>query len=404
MTRVLSELLGAKEPGFRIGLRQLEDASGEPREDIRLTVELQHDLHNQLRLLNLDPLDTTGQELYNALLLRVKEDNEVLVSLLHSDDSGSNLMPSIERLISELAVPKIIFGLKSASAKRLLRAHPPKKAMKQLGYRSMESMLKHEAVGLLFAAAHITEGVQWHVSMLAAYKKLIPRDFEARPITILAPTHERWEKIAASYVTRNKQNIICFRELGTIILLPLGNRRLDGAPLAATLLTLRAINEVRSSSAYLKLHQVHQDFGYTVANIARHEPLTKASVAGVVLPWNLLQRYFARHQDAYNPDIFEPHIQADDLQWHPAEDSLAELHPRFEFWRGAAHLGLLDAHQPVSLNFLDVVLNFCNKLPYEQRIVHYVREHIWQELMLRYLRQTNLEEAVHKQLSNELVE
>jgi hypothetical protein len=36
--------------------------------------------------------------------------------------------------------------------------------------------------------------------------------------------------------------------------------------------------------------------------------------------------------------------------------------------------------------------------------VHFVRDNLWHELMMHYLNQSNLEEAVHKQLSGELTD
>ena len=161
---------------------------------------------------------------------------------------------------------------------------------------------------------------------------------------------------------------------------------------------------ISSTNAYLKLHQVRPDFGHVLKQVARDEPYTQASLAGERLPWKLVQRYFSRNRDAYSPELFEPHVQPEDLHWEPAENILAKLHDRFEFWKDAAHLALLDHGLPVSCNLTDVCLNFCNKLPYEQRIVHYVRDHLWHELMLRYLHQGNLEQAVHEQLSGELVD
>jgi hypothetical protein len=92
------------------------------------------------------------------------------------------------------------------------------------------------------------------------------------------------------------------------------------------------------------------------------------------------------------------------LHWEAAEDVVAHLHPGLEFWRNSAHLGWLDHGQAVSCNLTDVALNFCNKLPYEQRIVRYVREHVWHNLMLRYLHQDNLEQSVREQLGHELVD
>lgn len=404
MTRVLSELLGAKEPQFRLGLKQLEQAAGLPSEDIRLSSEVRQHMQDKLRELSLDPHDTTGRELYAALLQHVKDDNNALRELLGAGIDEHNLMPRIERLVGSLKAPKQVFALKATVGRRLLRKTPPKKVMKQLGYRSLESMLKHETVVALFAAAHMVESSQWHRTMLGAYKKLLPSDFEVRDVTICSPDSDRWTKISQEYVETNQQNIVSFRELGAVILLPLSADQVEGAPLATTLLTLRAINDIRVTSAYLKLHQVRPDFGAIVADIARAEPQTKAEIAGNLLPWRLVHRYFANHKEAYNPDIFAPHVQPEDLQWHSAEDSLAALHPRFEFWQNAAHLGHLHQGETVSLNFLDAVLNFCNKLPYEQRIVSYLRDHLWHELMLRYLQQGSLEQTVHEQLSDELVD
>jgi hypothetical protein len=404
MTRVLSELLGAQEPQFRLSLRQLEQAAGLPSEDIRLSTEVLHKLHDKLRDLNLDPHDTTGRELYAALMQRAKDDNQALCELLGSDVDEHNLMPRIERLMQSLDVPKQVFAIKMQVAKKLLRKNPPKKAMKQLGYRSLESMLKHEPAPSLFAAAHMIESVQWHKTMRTAYKKLLPNDFEVRDALLCSPSSERWEKLSRGYIEKTRQNIMSFRELGAVVLLPLSADQVEGAPLATALLTLRAINDLRVTSAYLKLHLVRPDFGNIVSEIAIGEPQTKAKIADNLLPWKLVHRYFARHKEAYNPDIFAPHVQPEDLQWHAAEDTLAKLHPRFEFWQHGAHLGLLHEGETVSLNFLDVVLNFCNKLPYEQRIVTYLRDHLWHELMLRYMQQTSLEQTVHEQLSDELVD
>lgn len=417
MTQILSQLLGAAEPKFRLGLKQLEQASGGAAEDIRLTAEIIQAAQGRLRRLGLDPTDTTGRELYAALMQRVREDSDAFQQLLglpHSTDLAgkhqTQVMVHIEKFIASLDIPKEVFGLKNTAAKKLLRQHPPKKAMKQLGYRSVESMLKHEPACLLFAAAHIAESVAWHKTINSAYKKLLPGDFETRPAHVVAPASSRWEKIAAKYVLHTKHNIIAFRELGAVILLPMPST-IQAAPLAATLLTLQAINDIRISSTYLKLHQVRADFGLVVAAIARNEPFTKAEIAGSFLPWKLVHRYFAKHPDAYKADIFEPHVHQEDLYWQTVEDVLAAVHPRFGFWQGAAHLGLLasdksaPAHRPemVSLNLFDAVLNLCNRLPYERRFVRYARDHIWHELMLRYMHQENIEQTIHEQLSGELI-
>jgi hypothetical protein len=405
MTRILSELLGAREPAFHRGIQQLERASGNAAQDIRLTTEIVHGMQDKLRQLSLDPHDTTGRELYAALMQRVREDNDTFQELIGAVTDERQVTSAVERFVKSLDMPKEVFAMKSVTAKRLLRKHPPKRTMKRLGYRSLESMLKHEPSSLIYTAAHLAESAQWHKALVASYKKLTPADFECRDLQVLAPTNARWEALAQAYVLHAKQNIIGFRELGVVVLLPLPEVRMEAAPLAVTLLTLQAVNDIATASTYLKMHQVRPDFGNVVAEIARNEPLTKAEIAGASLPWKIVHRYFARHPEAYSPHLFEPHVHQDDLRWHAAEDILERLHPRFAFWQGGAHLGLLAAKgEAVSLNMVDAVLNFCNKLPYEQRFSRYVRDHIWHELMLRYMRQSNIEQTVHEQLSGELLD
>jgi hypothetical protein len=92
------------------------------------------------------------------------------------------------------------------------------------------------------------------------------------------------------------------------------------------------------------------------------------------------------------------------LQWHDAEAVLADLQPALSFWQDTQYVCMLHEDEPVSFNILDVALGYCNRLPFADRIVHFVREHLWYELMSRYLHQENLEAAVHQQLSRELVE
>jgi hypothetical protein len=405
MTRVLSELLGAREPAFRAGIKQLERASGCPSEDIRLSSDVERNAKESLRDLGLDPHDTSGPELYGALQEKLAHDDNVVRELLGKDTKTQNLMLQQQRLLKSLDMPKLSFALKASAAKRLLKKAPPKKAMKQLGYRSVDSMLKHEPVAQIAAAALMAETAQWHKSFINLYKQLKPADFEAREVQILAPDAKRWEKISEAYIQKYRNNILTLKEFGAVVMLPLAKDVVPGVALMTLLLAIHAINDIRTTSAYLKLHQVRPDFGDVVARTARSEPYTNASLVGDErLPWKLVQRYFSRSPEAFVPELFEPHVQQEDLKTESAEDILAELHPRFEFWKGKSHVGLLHNGRPVSLNLTDAALNFCNRLPYERRIVQYFRNHLWHELMLRYMHQDNLEQTLHEQLDDELVD
>lgn len=409
MTRMLSELLGANEPHFRLSLQQLEAANGHPSADIRLTNEIRQAVKPKFLSLGLDPNDTTASELYAALMERVKSDANRLDKALRTRaatfvSAEGNVVAGIVHAIEELSIPKSCFGLKTACLKNLLKKHPPKKAMKRLGYRSMESMLKHEPIACVLAAAWLIESDSWRRALSDQYKKLAAVDFETRKISLIMPESKRWAELSKSIVARKHHNVLAFKELGAIVLLPLPADHPPGASMATLVLCLVALNEIRASSLFLKLCQVRADFGHQVQAIALGEPSLKTKFLGRPLPWQLIQNYYGRFIHLFREELFEPHIQAEDFSWSSIEDALSSIEPSLEFWRHSGHLSWLHQHQPVSLNIVDAVLSYCNKLPFEQRLVHFCRESLWHELMLGYLRHDMVEQIVEHELQPELAQ
>ncbi len=72
MAKFLQQLLKMNEPMFSIGIRQLEKATGSSGVDTRLIADITHKAHDIMRRLGLDPADSTGRELYQALNSSVK--------------------------------------------------------------------------------------------------------------------------------------------------------------------------------------------------------------------------------------------------------------------------------------------------------------------------------------------
>lgn len=405
MTRYLSLALQAEEPVFSQSIQQLEEASGRPSADIRLSVDLQARSRQKIAELGLDPEDTTGPELYNALHERLKHDDMRVRSVLSipKEATAVDILASIELLVEQAEVPKQCFALRAAAAKRLFKKKVPKVAMKKLGYRSVESMLKHEPVANLYAAAFMVESNTWRKAFYEQYATLRPSDFEVRPIHIVMPQSKKWNELSAAFIATARHNLLTFKEMGTVVMLPMEGRT-EGLAVTTLLLSLSAMNDVRSFSSYTKLQQVKPHFGEMVRDAVKVEPSVSAKLAGQQVTWKTIHRYYAKFQDAYHPEVFEPHVQPDDLTWAQAEDILAQLEPTLKFWQGTQSLTLLHDGQPVSFNMLDVALNYYNNVPFQDRIVHFLRDNIWHELMLKYLNQENLEEAVGRQLSYELVD
>jgi hypothetical protein len=123
MTRVLSELLGAREPMFQRSLAKLESASGHESTDVRLSVELTQGVKQKLHQLGLDSKDTTGEELYHALAERLKADDQRLSRTLQKKFGQKSDRPvaQVAEALRGVPIPRSVYALKNAVAKRMLK-------------------------------------------------------------------------------------------------------------------------------------------------------------------------------------------------------------------------------------------------------------------------------------------
>ncbi len=410
MTKFLSQALQAPEPFFRQALRRLESANGHPSTDIRFSTEIGQAAKNKLRALGLDPEDTTPSELYHVLQARVKADdarlNRRLRTLAATHVSAeADVVAGMIHALKQLPDSKRCFAVKASALKSVLKQVPPKKAMKQLGYRSLESFLKHETPVSILTAAHLSEDEHWHKRLLAQYKKLSASDFENRSIQIAEMDAGRWRDLAARTVTEKRHNLVCLKELGALVFLPLPADMPAGSTVASLSLALHELNEIRAASTFLKLRQVRPDFGSVVQQVADgDEPHLESPLFDQVMPWRLIQHYYARLARRVKDEVAEPHLQLEDIAWHPVEESLNAIDPNLDFWRHSAHLGVLDSGGPVSMNILDAALCACNRLSFERRLSDYFQRSLGHELMLRYLQPSTVERAITAQVQPELAE
>lgn len=409
MTRLLSDSLQAEagEPFLRLALRRLESATGRRNADIRFSAQVSRDTRQKLAELGLDPEDTTPEELYHALQVRMEADDARLTKILRTMaathvSAEAEVVSGMAHALRELPDSKRCFAVKNSVLRGLLRELPPKKAMKQLGYRSIESFLKHETPVSVLAAAYLTEGVTWQHRMLESYKRLRPSDFEDRDIQIMKPDSARWRHLAVGSVARKRHNILCLKELGALVLLPLPADTPPGAVTASLALALRGLNDLRAGSTFLKLCQVKPDFGKLVRMVASDEPRLVVRLLDEPVSWRLIQRYYAGLADRLHDTVFEPHIRREDMAWQPIEESLSAIDPGFGFWRGSSHLSLPKGQAPVSMNLLDAALNRCNNLPFEKRLHHYLRQSLWHGLLLQYLDRAEIEQSVARILQPQL--
>lgn len=406
MSRILSELLGATEPLFSIALKQLENASGNPSADVRLSAEIIGKVHMKTRELGLDPKDTTGKELYQALISLVEKHDQFLANYLGGRDASDvqDMLPRIKNMVDKLHIPKQAWVLKHSVAKRLLKATPPRSVMKHLGYRSVDSMLKREPAAEIFGATRFMESAEWSLSFIAKYKKLQTHDFESRQIEIMQLDVKKWGTTGNEFVNKKRHGITHLKEFGIIIMLPMPVKSMPGITITLLPLLIHYINEIRLYSAYFKLQQVRPDFSEIVVSTLHSDPANHAVMAGQNIHWRVIQKYFGSQDGIRHPEIFEPHVQPEDLSWRKAEEVLYHIEPALKFWHDMDYVGTLQEGRPISFNLMDIAISYVNNLPYSERAVHHVRESLWNEIFMRYMGQRTLENQILRQLDNEMIE
>lgn len=398
MSRAIAQLVGKDEPGFYHWLNMIEKSSGMPGADIRLSLKIAKEARQKINELGLDPADTTGRELYSALQVRLKSDEQKIIAGLglKIDASPHEILAKLVEFIQQKEQASDVLTIKPSVIKRIIKKLKPKQVMKGLGYRSLDSMLKHESVAQLLAAAEILETQEWHQKRLAEYKKLSISDFELKRVHFVLPNTKKWPKIAEDYTEKYRHNVLAIHEVGAVVVLPL-HIELLGLAIATTSVCVQALNDIRASSAYLKLHQVRPDIGEVIAAMADEEWSKMSALHGQDIGWGTLHWFYgSQHNADSHPELFEPHVQPDDMQLHETEVILSELNPDFKFWQGTHFLGILDeANKAVSMNVLDVALGVCNALGYPDRVVQSMQKMLSRELMGHYLSH----QVVHAQVT-----
>lgn len=405
MSRFLQKILNAEEPLFSQALLQLERASGQPGADARLIGDMHQQAADRIRRLGLSPNDSTGEEVYQALLARIADDNKRIAKLVGADDIENvrHVVPLLVKAAKSLKIDRSCWALKHSVAKKLLKQMPPKKLMKHLGYRSIDSMLRRENIDEIYTALRFSEGSKWLNDYNELFKTIQPSDFEIRDINILVMDHDKYVDLAKKFVAKKLHNVTHTKEMGVIVVVPMQAEYMKGIILKTLPMILHYINEIRLYSAFFKLKQVSKHFGEVVVETLIADPGGAAVMAGSSIHWRVIQRYFGKLKDEDHPEDFEPHVHPEDLHWRRAEDMLFQLDPAMEFWKDMDYVCQLYDNQPLSFNLVDCSFSYSNQNNYPDRLVYHARESLWNEIFARYMGMKNLRDQVLVQLDNDMI-
>ena len=274
--------------------------------------------------------------------------------------------------------------------------------MERLGYHLVSQLLDKENIYELMLSLRFAEDADWADEFDATYRGLEPSDFTLREIKVVPFDPTKWGDIAEHFIAKKRHNITHSKEMGAIAIMPMTDAKMTGITLKALPLIIHYFNEIRLYSSFFKLMQGKRNFGEIVANTLIADtpklPLTQNSE----IHWRVIQRYFAKLKEPH-PEIFEPHVQPEDLHWRRAEDVLYEIDPELAFWRDLDYVAVEKGHDTITFALMDVSLSYSNGLNYDDRYLYHFRESLWNELFARYLGEKVLEEQLLTHLDSAMI-
>src|SRR5690606_28149600 len=127
------------------------------------------------------------------------------------------------------------------------------------------------------------------------------------------------------------------------------------------------VNEIRLYSAFFKLKSTQANFGKIITDTLIADTGTGATIAKFNIHWRVIQRYFGKIHET-PPEIFQPHVQPEDLHWRKAEEVLYKIDPELKYWQDLDYVGVVGRDgSPVTFNLMDVSIGYSNQQAFANR-------------------------------------
>jgi hypothetical protein len=381
MSHKLAGLLDQPEVAVSSAVGKLEKLSSFSGCDIKLLSRMNNQARSKIESLGLDAEDTLGSELYHALKIRFERDEKLLLQSLGLSEktmSPEKFAQQVVSFVNHLDMPKNVWALKKSTAKNLLKKQPPKRLMKQLNYRSIDSLLKRENISAIFGAVEATESGRWQKEFWRSFSELNASDFENREVEIVVTKEERWKTV------NQNLSISTVLALGAVIVWPNTSINRLGA-IGLSVLLAHQINNVRITGTYIKLHQIDLNFGNILAQICKEGLDIPLKVSYLPIQWKTILHHYGKSSQTDFQEAFEPHISQNDVALHEELAALAKINPVFRWWAGHEHVAANLKGEHISLNIMDILTSFIANLPYEKRSISHFRQSLWHKLIDSYL-------------------
>jgi len=371
MTKILREIIGAREPTFSTRINQLEQLTGKKTVDIELTANLLANISDITKKLNLDPYDTTPQELYASLIQKAIEHDNLLRSSY--DDKIVELIRRINRHDNIAQVPVI----KNSTLRKLFSELPPKKVMSVLKFRSVASMLKRTDIYQILIGAFFLESVTWHRS----FAKLVKSNCSVSDITLSAPKVIVVSPRLIGHMVPPYN--FPYIQLAGIVPVTTKTIKKPGGWLELAARSTDGLFYVHQRGVYLKLFRFDTKIIKKMVDLTYVAPVSVTKIGQVNVPWSAIYNYISSNSDIFN-SVDESTVDASDFKWQGSIDLLKKVHQQMDFWSSTRISAKPTDSRPVSLNISDIAFNTLNDVSYVQRTNAHVSKNVLDELLSRY--------------------
>ena len=368
-----------------------------------------------LKRLNLDPKNSSFDEILDALISKVESDDYLLRKFFNFPKFSSVL--SWKKIIRKIKNFKILknlnvfegYFLKEKVIKQILKKAPPRNIMKVLGYKNVDLLLKNENLLEVLSALRFVEGREWMNNVfLEEYQKIDRFDFEKREVKIIALSR-KWQKLAKTFIEKKYHNISHLKEFGLIYIIP-ESQDLSGKFLRDFSLIFHYLFEI---SFYNKLFQnlfkkrnFAKQFISTLEGKDPKPPFKNFSDKILII-----QRYYAK-ENPYDERLFLAHINSEVFHWKKAINFLAEISVEIdnldlEFWKDLGWVGDFfkkdkGLESLISFDLIDNVMSLIKEKKGIKYLYHH-QEALWNKIFEEFLEEKSLEDLVIKNWERKII-
>lgn len=396
MSKHLGGLLTAKQRDFSGFIDRLERVSLNPAIDIRLANEVRERTKSKAELLGLDYQDMTAEELYFALRNRIRIDDASIVEILKlKKRNPKHIAKTLATCVNWASSKEKAFSLSPAGVKKLLKAVPPKKVMKILKIRSLESTLKRYDSRLVYALAKEIEEASWQSQAKAKLKRMHIKDMDWHEIEVII-LPDTWYERVKEYITDHGL-ILPNNETGVVCLLPAIRTISSGTTILALGLLFNAVQELAVHSTPYRGRDLVVGRQQVIHDIASGNATGLKAMHGLTPTWRMVRELMAHgHIEDF---VSTDEIVSNSINWDRVESKIAKISPSFSFWDDCSYVGLLDEESgPVSLHYMDLARDELSESDYASRSFSHMQHSLWHELQTRYLQQDLFTRSLSEQL------